>query len=100
MEISSFLFIRIFINRNSNFQKDKHSIKKMNSNELISCKICLGILNQPIRLPCNNWICKVHEKELADGVTNCICNSTHSIPKKGWQIDKIMQNVVNQLNYS
>ena len=42
----------------------------MDSNELIICKVCNEILKQPIRLPCDNYICKAHENEMI--LTDCI----------------------------
>ena len=68
----------------------------MDSNVLIICKVCNEILKQPIRLPCDNYICKAHENELIQ--TECIlCYQKHSVPENGWKIDQIMQNMVNHI---
>jgi hypothetical protein len=65
----------------------------MNSNQLIKCAFCCEILAQPIRLPCDKYICKAHENELKQ--RECIlCSQTHRIPKNGWKIDKVMENLV------
>jgi len=70
----------------------------MSSNEFIICKICGDVLNEPIKLPCDKYICKAHENEYADRKMKCIlCNQIHPIPEKGWQIEVMVQNLVNQL---
>ena len=70
----------------------------MSSAELINCKLCFDILKEPIKLPCNNYICKAHENEFEDGKMVCIlCNQIHSIPEQGWKIDDNMQSMVDHL---
>jgi hypothetical protein len=69
---------------------------KMDSDELICCKICAHILNEPIRLPCENYICKAHENDLKE--KQCfLCDQIHPTPENGWKIDKTVEHMVNRL---
>ena len=70
----------------------------MDPNELMSCKICGNILNDPIRLPCNKYICKMHENDCEKREMECIlCYQIHLIPENGWQIDDTMKSLINHL---
>lgn len=55
-------------------------------NEELTCKICFKIYLNPITLPCQNTICKIH-LNLTDQDQHflCIlCNKTHKIPTNGF----------------
>jgi len=62
-----------------------------NVNALFNCKICKGVLVDPIILPCGETVCKAHTDEISKG--KCMsCNGIHTVPKEGFLENKFAKN--------
>ncbi len=72
-----------------------------NINDLFNCKICQGVLVDPIILPCGETVCKAHTDEIIKG--KCmLCSEMHTSPQNGFPSNKIVKNQldlkVNEIN--
>ncbi len=63
------------------------------------CDLCHELLVDPISIPCGNNVCKSHLDKLLKKISKeksffqCeICKEEHFIPKKGFKVDKRLQN--------
>jgi len=70
-------------------------------NDLFNCKVCKGVLVDPILLPCGETICKAHTDEISKG--KCMsCSGAHTVPKEGFLENRIVKNLlenrVNKIN--
>ncbi len=70
-------------------------------NGIFSCKLCQGVLVDPIILPCGETVCKAHRDQICKG--KCIfCLEVHKAPQCGFPPNKIVKNLlekrVNNIN--
>jgi WD40 repeat protein len=66
--------------------------------EKFKCKICKELLDKPVKLPCNIYICQKHHDGFKEKQIICsVCYQPHIIPKKGCQVDSTMQDFINSL---
>jgi len=70
-------------------------------NALFNCKLCQGVLVNPIILPCGETVCKAHRDQISMG--KCIfCSEVHKAPQYGFPSNKIVKNLlekrVNNIN--
>jgi len=66
--------------------------KKINA--LFNCKLCKGVLVDPILLPCGETVCKAHTDQISKG--KCmLCSEMHYVPpKEGFLENKIVKNLL------
>jgi Skp family chaperone for outer membrane proteins len=63
----------------------------------IKCKTCEEILNKPVFLPCGHSICQVHVDEAKTSNSDikcCRCMESHSIPEKGFSLNKDLEALI------
>jgi hypothetical protein len=60
----------------------------------LACSHCVKILQSPITLPCGETICKHHVNELEKKYHCDSCGENHPIPKKGFQVNKIVEDML------
>jgi len=70
-------------------------------NDLFNCKVCKGVLVDPILLPCGETVCKAHTDEIRKG--KCmLCDGSHIVPKEGFLENRIvkdmLENRANEIN--
>jgi len=70
-------------------------------NDLFNCKVCKGVLVDPILLPCGETVCKAHTDEISKD--KCmLCSGTHLIPLEGFLENRIvkdlLENRANEIN--
>jgi hypothetical protein len=45
--------------------------------------------------PCSHYVCHKHQNEFTEKRMECIlCNQTHNIPEDGWQVDLMVQDLI------
>jgi len=60
-------------------------------NDLFNCKVCKGVLVDPIILPCGETVCKMHTDEIIKG--ECMsCSEIHKAPQNGFPSNKFAKN--------
>jgi WD40 repeat protein len=70
----------------------------MNINDFLTCKFtdCNKYFENPIKLPCDNTICKEHIEKYQDAIFKCIfCNQEHLINDDNIKINQDILNVLN-----
>jgi len=71
-------------------------------NDLFNCKVCKGVLEDPIFLPCGETVCKAHTDEIIKG--NCmVCSGAHQVTHDGFPENKFAKNLLKNkisLNFS
>jgi len=70
-------------------------------NALFNCKLCHGVLEDPVILPCGETVCKVHTEEISKG--KCMfCSDIHKAPQHGFASNKFAKSQldlkVNEIN--
>jgi len=71
--------------------------------DLFNCKLCKGVLKDPIILPCGETVCKVHSDEISKG--KCMsCSGAHLVPKDGFLENRIVKHQldfeINKINFN
>jgi hypothetical protein len=62
----------------------------------LKCKLCNSIVDEPIRLPCNRFVCRKHRSEFIRKQTSCtFCDQIHDISRNDWQVDSTMNELLN-----
>lgn len=74
--------------------------------DLISCKMCLGKLENPVILPCGESVCKKHENEFRRSETQTckLCNKDHILSENenfimNKSISALLASEINNLNF-
>ncbi len=66
-------------------------------NALFNCKLCQGVLEDPIILPCGETVCKAHTDEIKKG--KCMsCSGAHLVPKQGFLENGLCQHEINKIS--
>lgn len=68
--------------------------------ELLKCKICNNVLNDPVLIPCGESICASHircsEHKIKVSSNICkICERVHLVPKDGYQRNKTLDKILD-----
>ena len=65
---------------------------------LVTCAKCENFLNEPIILPCCNYMCESHLDELKSKdmptLIKCVCKHTHQIPDNGFERSDNLNDVI------
>lgn len=69
--------------------------------QLLICKICNQIYDEPIILPCGNFICSSHAYiETTNNLFKCkICNIEHPIPTDGFSENKEINQLIDMIKH-
>ena len=69
----------------------------MLKNKICICELdeCQVYLQNPITLPCGFTICKEHVEGYKDKFVCLLCQQEHSVPSKGFQINRIIMDIIN-----
>ena len=67
---------------------------------MFDCKICSGLLKDPVVIPCGNTVCIAHTRDVLNNSFACkCCKQEHSVSKDGFVISKFIQKQLEiQLN--